>query len=383
MGGPRRVDGLVLTLAAGLAVVALRPTPARAQGRAPRLPYLLGSVVAVEAPARRISLVLDSGDRLEVAVPDAAPVLRAQPEDRTLAKAAPIAFEAIAVGDRVMVQVRPKEPGGTVTALRVVVMRQGDVAERREADQADWRARGVHGLVTATDPAAGTITVRLGRQQGAPSLVIDTAGRPVVFRRYAPDSVRFADARPSSLAEVRLGDEVRARGERSADQTRLAAEEVVFGTFRNIVGPVTAVDPEKGEVTVRDQEAGKLVAVSVGGEAKLHRLPPMLATMLARRAAAEAAPSPPEGGTRGRWRGRGGFKPDELLSRLPPLALADLQAGEWVVVSSTKGNDPDRANAIVLVAGVVAPSAFASRRGERGPGLDLPPELMDLGTAVP
>jgi len=60
--------------------------------------------------------------------------------------------------------------------------------------------------------------------------VIRTA-KATTARRYAPDSVKFDDARPAALDQIETGDQLRARGTRSADGSELTAEEIVFEPF--------------------------------------------------------------------------------------------------------------------------------------------------------
>jgi Golgi nucleoside diphosphatase len=55
----------------------------------------------------------------------------------------------------------------------------------------------------------------------------------VRFFRYAADSVNLNDARPSSFAEIKVGDQLRALGQKSEDGSRLAAEEIRRFTRKN------------------------------------------------------------------------------------------------------------------------------------------------------
>ncbi|MFI5184734.1 MAG: hypothetical protein ACHQNV_10060, partial [Vicinamibacteria bacterium] len=73
-----------------------------------------------------------------------------------------------------------------------------------------------------------------------------------------------------------------------------------------------------------------------------------------------------------------------LLERLPVATLGDLKPGDHILVSSTKGSDPSRLNAIAVVTGLEAfrvPSG-ASRRAGRGPEVGLPADLTDLGMGL-
>ena len=64
--------------------------------------------------------------------------------------------------------------------------------------------------------------------------------------------MRFDAARPSTLQEIQPGDQLRARGNRSADGTELTAEEIVCGSFRNVAGTVNSVDASAGTMNVQD-----------------------------------------------------------------------------------------------------------------------------------
>ena len=68
--------------------------------------------------------------------------------------------------------------------------------------------------------------------------------KQTIIRRYAPDSVKFDDAKPGTLEQIKPGDQLRARGNKSADGNELAAEEIVSGAFRNVAGTVIATDAD-------------------------------------------------------------------------------------------------------------------------------------------
>jgi hypothetical protein len=368
---------------------------------------LIGEITALDATSRRLTLKADDGHSVEVSVEEGASILKAKPGTRSLKDAVAATLPEIAVADRVLVRGVRAADGASLLAQRLVVMARDDIARKQEAERADWRRRGVVGTVTSLDKATGEITLRVGRALAARSLLVPTAGRAVVFRRYAPDSVKFADAKPSSLAEIEVGDELRALGERSADDNAFLAEQIVFGSFRLVAGAVTAVESARHELAVRDEESGRKVTVSVGPDARLRRLPPeMVARFARRREVGEGAPGPgnasrPErgpapAGAGARERGEPGTAPrppwgrgqgggaEDLLERMPPTTLAEVKVGDRILVSSTKGVDSSHLNAISLVAGLEALSPPpAAGRAARGPDSGLPPELMDMGMSLP
>ena len=93
------------------------------------------------------------------------------------------------------------------------------------------------------------------------------------FKRYAPDSVKFADALPSKLAEISAGDQLRARGAKSEDGLKVAAEDVVFGTFLTKGGTITAVNPESKEITIKELGTGKTLLVKLTADSQLKQMP--------------------------------------------------------------------------------------------------------------
>ncbi len=352
-----RLLGRVVWLLAGLAL------PVPATGRSPADPprkadSVIGEVAARDLVARRLTLKPDAGGSVEVTVQERATILRTKPGAPTLADATPVPLEEIVVGDRVLARGTLSDDKGSLAARQLVVMTRDDIARKQEAERAEWRRRGVLGVVTAVDAEKGEITLRVGRMALGQPLVVETADRNVVFRRYAPDSVKFSDARPSALGEVQVGDQLRALGDRGPDGSGLAAEQVVFGTFRAVSGTVTAVDRGRNEVMMRAEESRRTLTVTVGPEARVRRLPPEW------RRGSRA----PAGG------------PEDLLERMPVTTLAELKAGDRILVASTEGSDPGRLNAIALVAGLEAlRPAAASGRAARGPDVGLPGDLLDLG----
>ena len=72
------------------------------------------------------------------------------------------------------------------------------------------------------------------------------------FLRYAPDSVRFDEAKASSLSEIMVGDQLKALGDKSSDGTSFAADEIITGAFQTVAGTVKTVDVEKSEIVISD-----------------------------------------------------------------------------------------------------------------------------------
>jgi hypothetical protein len=276
----------------------------------------------------------------------------------------------------------------SIEAVLIIVMTRADLARKHAADSAQWQKRGTAGSVTATNLASREITISVGARETARVVTLE-APAEVTFRRYAPDSVRFADAQPSSFEALAVGDRLRVLGDRSADGSRVKAEEIVFGAFRNIAGLVKTVDAAAGEIRVTDLETKKPVLIRVNADSMLRRMPEGVATMIARRRQAAANGGEPpagqgqpgQGGPPPQWQrgqaggpgGPGGAGPrgarggdfQQMLERMPALTLAELKPGDALIISSTKGAEASEATAIVVVAGVEPLLTSASG----GPGM--------------
>jgi Domain of unknown function (DUF5666) len=363
-----------------IAALLVRPAPAiQAPGSETlrKADSVMGEVTALDRSSRTLTVKTDPGTPVEVRADEKTAFLKARPGSSTLSDATPVRLEDLAVGDRVLARGRLAEDKASLTARQIVVMTRGDISAKQDTERAEWRRRGILGVVSAVDPVRGEITLQARRPGGTP-IVITAAGAGIRFRRYSSDSVKFSDARPSALADVRVGDQLRALGGRSEDGSRFVPEQIVFGTFRTVAGTVAQVDPAGGELTVRDEESGQSVRVAVGADARLRRIPAELGTRMSRW---RQGPGAAAGGARGDGQGGG---PEDLLERLPSTTLAEVKPGDRVLVSSTKGSDPTRINAIALVAGLEAFAAprMAGGRGARG-DTELPPDLMDLGISFP
>jgi hypothetical protein len=330
-----------------------------------------------------ITLTPDSGSDFNVTVQATTPIVRIAPGEKDLKNATPIQLQDLQIGDRILVGGKASDDNLSLAASSVVVMKRTDLEARHQQDLQDWQKRGVGGLVSAVDATAGTVTISVVSFSGKKELVVHSS-KTTIIRRYAPDSVKFDDAKPSTLQEVHPGDQVRARGDRNADGAEVAADEIVSGSFRNVAGTVNSVDANSSTLSVQDLLSKKTVLVKVTADSQLRHLPPEMAQRIAMRlkgtaggatAASGAASSPgssptattgqtqsaaaslgmpesisPRGSGMG---GRSGSAPDlqQMLSRMPTASLADLHKGDAVMLVSTEGT-AGTGTAIQLLSGV-------------------------------
>ncbi len=344
----------------------------------PAVARRIGAIKTINGNA--ITLVPDSGPDVAVTVQPNARLLRIAPGDKDLTNATPVQLQELQVGDRVRVRGQASADATAIAALEIIVISHSDLEARHEQERQDWQKRGLGGLVSAVDSATGTVTISVTSLGGKKSIAVHTS-KTTVFRRYAPDSVKFDDAKPSTLQEVQPGDQLRARGDRSTDGSELTADEIVTGSFRNIAGTVNSVDASAGTISVQDLLSKKAVQVKIASDSQLHKLPAEMAQRIAARlksalppgtpgaagsgnsqsapGAANGQPSAtPAGGTGSGGPMGGGMRqggaPDfqQMLSRMPAVTLADLHKGDAVLIVTTQGTATGGGTAITLLSGV-------------------------------
>lgn len=332
-----------------------------------------------------LTLAPENGSEIEVTVAPNAKIARVNPGSKDLT---PIQMSDLRVGDTVRVRGHASADGKAIDGLEVIVITRAAVAAVGNQIRLDWQKRGLGGLVSAVDPAAGTVTISVTGLGGKKEIVVHTS-KNTIIRRYLPDSIKFDDAKTSTLAEIHPGDQLRARGERTADGLELTAEEIVSGSFRNIAGTVLSTDTSANTINVQDLVTKKPVVIKISADSQLHKLPPEAAQRIAMRlkssmppgtpgaagagaprssgntqAAAPSGGTPPNGapanGAVGGIR-QGGADLQQMLNRMPTVTIADLHKGDAVLIVATEGSG-DGGTAVTLLSGVepilqAAPSA--------------------------
>jgi len=382
---------LIAVIAAPIAAVppaSSAPRGMQDQQAASAVARQLGTIKTIRGTT--ITLTTDNGKDIDVQIADTTRIVSVEPGSKDLKAAVVLAFKDLQVGDRILVRGQASPDEKSLAAVGVIAMKHTDLEAKKQHERDDWQKRGIGGLVSAVDPAAGTVIVGVGSATTKTNVTIAIT-KSTVVRRYASDSVKFDDAKSATVDQIKPGDQIRARGTRSADGTAFTAEEIVAGSFRNIDGPITAVDPAASTVSVMDAITKRPIVVKITAESQVRKLPPEMAQRIALRlkasaggdavatpgsagpgangASASSAPpagSRPGGGNPGGPGGQGGRTPDfqQLLARLPAASIADLQKGDVVMIVSTQGATPGDATAISVVGGVEL-LLTASARGAR------------------
>jgi Domain of unknown function (DUF5666) len=366
-------------------------------------PPALGTITSISGNS--LILTSDAGVELTVGVRDSTKIVRIAPGQKDLKDAQPIALADLQIGDRILVRGTPGDDNKTFSATSIIAMKKADIAEKQSHERDEWQKSGVGGLVNSVDAAGGLISITTPSLPEKKTVAVHVT-KDTVLRRYAPGSVKFDDAKPSPLREIRPGDQLRARGEKNTDGSELTAQEIVSGSFRNISGMISSLDGAQSTITVHDLATKKNVTVKITSESQLRKLPAPMAQRIAQRlngsagsanggangdqaasgqtpstrsgaAAAPTAKEPAAGsgqapasgaedgrqrdfGGRGRGMGTGAggsggggaMDLQQMISRMPASTIADLQKGDVVMLVGTEVIGSNAVTAITLLAGV-------------------------------
>jgi hypothetical protein len=350
----------------------------------PAIAKRIGTIKSINGNV--LTLAADSaGPEITVAIQPSARLLRLG-ADKDVKNAAPIQLQDLQVGDTIRARGQASDDNKSITGLEIIVITRSAVQAVSDQMRQDWLKRGIGGPVSAVDPAAGTVTITTASMGGKKTIVVHTS-KSTVIRRYAPDSAKPEDAKVVTLQDVHIDDQLRARGNRSADGSELTAEEIFTGVFPQFPSLIKSVDASAGTLSVQDLVSKKTVDLKIAADSQLHKIPAEMANRFAARlkgslppgtpgagssassgstppAAANAQPAAQSGssnqgsgasgagGNPGGGRPGGAFDFQRLLDQTPAVALADLHKGDAVYVLTTEGTSSGGGTVIKLVAGI-------------------------------
>jgi hypothetical protein len=390
-----------------LASVALAQTP----DPAIKTTQVFGKVTEINASAGQITIKTAAGSVVLANVNEKTTYQRMPPGETDRTKAEQTSLTEITVGDGLVARGFVAADQKSVPAQQIIVVSQSEIAKKNATERMAW-SRGAKGIVKSVNPSTKEVTVGSSSLTGAPQM-ITVAVEKAKIRQYPPDSIpRYENAKPSQFEQIKVGDQFNAKGEKSTDGLHLAAQEVLFGTFKIAGGTVTAIDVAKNTVTINDLSTKKPLTILFKPESIIRRLPQGAAMMFGGMGGAggpggpgSAAPgggqARPQGEGQGqavqgprpqgagpagpggpggqggpvRMNGGGGTMAD-MLERWPTISLNELKVGDTILMSSLLGSDPTQLTAIQLVTGAETLIAMAAARqqqgqGRQGGGVDL------------
>lgn len=343
--------GLIL-VAAGMSPAIVAQAPAAAPAAAASQ---LGTVKSVAGNV--VTMTTDKGEAVTVTIVPGAKIVKLAVGSTDLKTAAPSELGDVAVGDRALVTGKAGDAPATFSAIRVILMKSSDIAQKQAAEQADWKARGTGGIVSSVDPASGVIAITSGTNK----LTINTSSK-TVFKRFAGDSVKYQDAKPGTIAQIQPKDQLQARGAKSADGTSMQADEVISGAFEDLSGLLLNVDAAAGTISLKDLATKKVITVNVTANSDIRKMPAQMSAVFAARANGGAAGG---GGRRGGGgapagdaagaRRSAGADLSQMIARFPSITVADLHKGDAaMIVASAPTPGSSTVTAVTVLTGVDA-----------------------------
>lgn len=298
--------------------------------------FAYGEVVEIKQDAGQILIKTKEGN-VTALFDQQTEFKRVAPGAESLSAAEPIKLTDISVGDILMARGRVSDDKKSVVARQLIVMNKVAIAEKQNREREQWRANSLAGRVTSVNYQNKEVVLSLRTATGEQPVTINVPDAAVV-RRYAANSVRFADAVPITLQDIKTGDQLRVLGEKNG--TGFVARQVVSGSFRILGGPIVQVNPERSEVVINDVVTQKPVTVEIKTHSTLRNVPPEVVASLAQKK------------TQSNGAAKSNTDLIEIFDTLPPITISDLKSGRMLLISSTTTTDPSRVTAVLLAAGL-------------------------------
>lgn len=408
---------LLLLSLFSLSIPAQTPTttpPPAPSGIKPNL--AAGEVSMINQTENKLSLQTSDG-AIDVVIVATTGFKRILPENPVITAAVASSISEIGEKDKVLVTGNVSADKKTITAKNVYLMSKSDIAKKLAAEREAWRTRGISGRVVKVDFKTQNVTIATRSLMGETEVAISPKEN-AEYLRYSPNSAKFADAVASNLAEIKVGDQLRALGDKSTDGLTFKAEKYLAGSFKTVAGKITAIDTAKNEITIEDSLNKKPITIVINSNTLIKQFPAEMAQGMARmmmgggmqppqggqgttivmrppqggqpsstppsggqpNSTAQTPPTggnPNAGGQRRMSFGQGGGSLDEMLDRLPAISIAQLKIGETIGISGTAGTAPNRYTAFKLLSGVepfmsIPQMPAGGGRGGQQPTINIP-----------
>src|SRR5688572_17245787 len=212
-----------------------------------------GEVVSVEGG----KIVLQTKDgAIDVVLSAATQYKRVPPENPTLKAAVVAALADIGAGDKLLATGAVSADKKQIPAKAIYILSKAEIAQKLSKEAEEWRKRGIVGRVTKVDFQTGQVTISVRGMTGETETVVSPKEN-AKFLRYAPDSIKYSEAKPSNVREIFVGDIVRALGDKSEDGASFKAEQILSGAFQTVGGTIKSVDAAKNEIVIENIQTKK------------------------------------------------------------------------------------------------------------------------------
>ncbi len=321
-------------------------------------PYVsvLGVVEKVDMAGKVLTVKPPTADATTVKFDERARFLKMAAGETDTKKATPAAATDVAVGDRVIARVLDGRPDGQASrhGLRGKASRSRRAATKT---QDEWKTS-TSGLVKSIDGRAVTITARVPGSPAPKDVAVQISPK-VDVTRYNPENGKYE---ASTMAAIKVGDQLRVLGEKNGDSTEIKASDVGVGTFKTMGVLVKTIDTAAKQISGTDTGTKLPVTIRLRADTSLKKFNDMSAMMVARQinptyqqaggrgnrgggAPAADGAGATAGGGRGMGGGRGGGRGmdiGKIIDQQPSIELADIKPGDALIVNIALGIDAGR-----------------------------------------
>lgn len=277
----------------------------------------------------------NDGNETKISIPGSVQILRVSPGEKDLSHAQPATFQDLQVNDRLLVRGRVGDDPHSLVAGAVILMKMPDLAQKQAHDREAWQ-KGIGGTVQSVDLSGRTVTVGV-----SPGYTVTVrAGQNAGILHYGANSVKFADAGPGRLDEIKVGDQLRARGSIAKETQEFLADQIIYGSFKSISGIILAVDSGNHTLTMKDVIARKTMTVKIGPDCQLRKLAAPAAQRLAVALGARSAAS------------GGQNSLAQILGQSQTAKFGDLRKDDGIMVLASYGEGQAMVTGLALLGGV-------------------------------
>lgn len=384
-------------------IILLFISSAFAQTQPPKASIIQGEVTAIREADNVLGMKTETGD-LTVIISSKTVYKKVLPENPNPVAAVAATLSDIGIGDKILISAFLSDDKTKATARTIYLMTKADISKKSQAEQDKWKNRSVTGKVVLVNEAAKEITIAVKTQTGDKNVVLSTFTN-TIYKRYSEDSTNYKDAKIGTFADVKTGDQVRAVGDKNADGSLLKAEEIISGAFKQIVGKITAINPQTNEITVQEfaEKQGKTTVVALKDTSLLRKFPEEYVQMTMMKMLGMASgggtstvrpptqqgnstPKPPQPTpTPTPTQNNSSVQIDEnMFEKFQPVTLTELKVGDTIATLCPNKPGLEKFTAIRLLSGMdwlaAIPQITAmSGRGSGSPSLSIP-GLDSLGT---
>src|SRR3954470_8036782 len=133
---------------------------------------VFGKITEIQAPIGEITVKTDAGSVVVAKVNEKTTYERMPPGETDRSKAEKISLTDITVGDGIYARGFVATDQKSVPAQQVIVVSQSDIAKKQDKERAEWRQRGLSGIVAALNPQTKEVTVTTRGAAGPQPVIV-------------------------------------------------------------------------------------------------------------------------------------------------------------------------------------------------------------------